>query len=177
MPPSWHTEMPPCPFSHPIWDHTVFIYWLETCLVYLMIDVNCLLQWVKQPWLTIYPGRLLPMHILSLYAKPNPLITIFWSILCAYSRAHKSWRHTVEQYLYDFNKSKKQFLFFFLHWKIYEENLENWKTYLKDKSGHSDGCLICALTQLALLIKYDIVAKMQNSFLECSVFNSFPLTL
>ena len=122
------------------------------------------------------PGRLLLVHILSLYAKQNPLITIFWSLLCAYSWAHKSWRHIVEQYLYDFNKIQKQFLFF-LHWKIYEENLENWKTCLKDKSGHSDGCLICALTQLALLIKYDIVAKMQNSFLECNVFNSFPLTL
>lgn len=97
-------------------------------------------------------------------------------LLCAYSWAHKSWRQTVEQYLYDFNKSKNKFLFF-LHWTIYEENLEKWKTCLKDKSGHSDGYLICALTQLAFLIKYDIVAKMQNGFLECNVFNSFPLTL
>lgn len=60
LPPSWHTEMPPCPFSHPKWDHAIFIYWLETCLVYLMIDVNIFYsEWSRtfnKPWLTIRPG-------------------------------------------------------------------------------------------------------------------------
>lgn len=75
----------------------------------------------------------------------NAFISVFSSL--ENSCAHKSSRHSGEQHLDGFYKSKIAIL------------ISSFGKPIKDNYGHLYGYLICTLTQLALLIKCDIDAK------------------